>query len=303
MKKALHRTTLLLLLFFAGLTTGQAQELRCVVNVQAPTVGSDQQVYSQIQEQVTKYMNLRKWSDQVYLPHERIDCNIQIIINDRPEVDQFRASIQVIAKRPAYNATYETLTINIQDKDFDFSFVPFEPLLYSENTFEGNLASVLNFYAYIILGLDADSFELKGGSPFFEKAKNVVNISANNGYKGWQAQDGVRSRFALSQDLLDNSLRSIHNVYYNYHRNGIDMLEKDVNRARAEILKSLKELQQLNMRYPNKFIVRQFLSCKQNELVSMYQNALVTEKRQLLSIMESLDPGNMNEYQKINQTK
>lgn len=278
-----------------------AQELRCMVNIQTPGLSSDPQVYQQLQEAVTKYMNLRKWSEMKYEPNERIKCQMLITLNERPSVDQFRGTLQIQVVRPAYNSTYETVIANIQDRNISFKFVPFQPLEFSENSFIDNLTSILNFYAYIIIGMDMASFELNGGKPYFQKAQNIVNLAQSSGEPGWRNFDGPRNRFWLANNLLDNALRQVHNVYYVYHRQGIDQMEKDLNRARAAILGSLREMQKLNMRFPAKYITRIFLTVKRPEILEIYRNAIVTEKRQLISIMENLDPANLSEYQKLMQ--
>lgn len=275
------------------------QELRCIVDIQTPTQGSDKQVYDQMKEAITKYMNLRKWTDLKFDPQERIKCRMLFIISDRPSVDYFKGSLQVQIIRPVFNSSYESVLANIQDKDIAFNFVPFQPLEFSENAFIDNLTSILNFYAYTIIGLDADSFELSGGKKWFEKANNIVQLAQNANEPGWASFDGNRNRYWLANNLVDNTMRDVHNVYYVYHRQGLDMMEKDLNRGRAAILGALRDLQRLNLKYPAQYITRVFLTAKGPELIAMFKNALPTEKRQLISIMENLDPAGASEYEQI----
>lgn len=292
---------LTVLLGFATLWGGKikAQEIQAQVTVSAPQVGSDQQVYTQMQDAISQYINLRKWTELKFEPYERIQARIQILINDRPSVDYFKGTIQVQVIRPVYNSTYESLLVNIQDKDFNVRFTPFQPLEFNENGFVDNLTSILNFYAYMIIAFDMDSFEQGAGIPFFEKAQNYVNLSQNSGEPGWRVQDGIKTRYWSCNNALDNSFRSIHNIYYNYHRQGLDLMEKELDKARTNVLNSLKELQRLNVKYPGKYIVRIFLEAKKQEIVNIFSNALVTDKRQLITVMESLDPANLDDYQKV----
>lgn len=292
---------ILLPFLLLGIFSGnlRAQELQCQVTVTAPQVGSDQQVFQQLQEAISQYINLRKWTDLKFDPYERIKCRMQIIISERPQVDYFKGTVQVQVIRPVYNSTYETVILNVQDKDFNVKFVPFQPLEFSENTYIDNLTSILNFYAYMIIGFDFDSFELGSGKVYFEKANNYVNLSQNAGEPGWRVQDGIRSRYWLVNNMLDNSFREMHNIYYAYHRSGLDQMEKDVERGRAIILQSLKDLQRLNVKFPGKYIVRVFMDAKGGEITQIFKKALVTEKRQLITIMESLDPSNLDDYQEI----
>ncbi|MEM0999872.1 MAG: DUF4835 family protein [Bacteroidota bacterium] len=291
-----------LALFLVGLalsSSASAQELQCVVTVSAPTVGSDQQVYSQMQDAITKYVNFRKWTDLKYLPEERIKCRIQILINERPAVDEFRGSLQLQLIRPVYNSTYESLVLNIQDKDFNFNYVPFTPLEFSENNYVSELTALLNFYCYILVGFDQETFQMSSGTPYFEQANQVVNLAGEEGRRGWRGFDGQQNRYWLVTDMLDNSLRSVHNVLYVYHRQGLDQMQKNIGLGRASILGALKELQKLNQRYPAKYITRVFITAKQQEIQDIFRKADMAQKRQLVEVMDKLDPANSSDYQEI----
>jgi hypothetical protein len=289
-----------LMLVFGGL---QAQELQCAVNVTAPTVGSDQTVYPQMQDAITKYVNFRKWTDLKFEPQERIKCRMQLIINERPEVDQFRATLQVQLIRPVYNSDYESMVLNIQDKDVNFKFVPFTALEFNENQYFDELTSILNFYCYILIAFDQETFELGGGAAVFQKAQQVVNLAGNSGGAGWRNFDGTRNRFWLVTEMQDNSLKQMHNVLYVYHRQGLDQMEKNMNVGRAAVLGALRELQKLNQRYPAKYITRVFITAKSNEIVDIFRKGNMAEKAELIRIMSEVDPANASDYEKINQEK
>lgn len=300
MQKRIHKFLFLAILAFLPLGL-PAQEMLVQVTVTAPTVGSDQQVYTQMQEAITKYMNFQKWTEKKYLPEERIKARIQIIINERPSPETFRGTIQVQVIRPVFNSTYETVLLNVQDKYFNVTFVPFQDLQFNENAYIDNLTSILNFYAYIILGVEGDSFQLNGGSEYFAKARQVVNLAANSPETGWRNTDGGgnRNRYWLADNFVNNSYKIIHGIYYNWHRLGLDGMEKDVAKSRAICLNALKELQKLSIQNPGLYVTRAFLDCKSIEIVDMYKKAIITDKRQVLSILEQIDPGNMNQYNQI----
>jgi hypothetical protein len=281
----------------------QAQELQCIVSVSAPTVGSDQSIYPQMQDAITKYVNFRKWTDLKYEPNERIKCRLQIMINSRPEVDQFTGTFQVQLIRPVYNSDYESMVLNIQDKDIVFKFVPFTPLEFSENNYIDELTSLLNFYCYTIIGFDQETFESGGGSPYFQKAQTIVNLAGNTGGPGWRNFDGTRNRYWLVNDMLDNSLRQIHNILYVYHRQGLDQMEKNLATGRASILAALRELQKMNQRYPAKYITRVFITAKSNEIIEIFQKANMQEKSEVIRIMSEVDPANAADYEKIKEEK
>jgi Domain of unknown function (DUF4835) len=298
-----------LLLFFTSLSFpsgANAQELNCQVSVTAPSVGSDQQVYTQMQEAITKYLNFQKWTNNdKYEPYERIKARVQIIIQERPTNDYFRGIIQVQVIRPSYNSAYESVLLNVQDKYFNVNFVPFQDLQFNENAYQDNLTSILNYYAYMILGANGDSFEMGGGSEYFQKARVVVTQAATSPETGWRNTDGGgnKNRYWLADNFVNNSYKVIHTIYYNWHRLGLDAMEKDVNKGRVQCMAALRELQKLNIQNPGLYVVRAFLDAKGTEIVEMFKGALVTDKRQVLSILEQIDPGNMNEYNKLNEEK
>jgi hypothetical protein len=281
----------------------QAQELQCAVNVSAPTVGSDRQVFDQMQDAITKYMNLRKWTDLKYEPQERIRCTIQFLISDRPSIDEFKGTVQVQVIRPVFKSTYESKIVEIQDKDIFFKFVPFNPLEFNDNAYIDELTSILNYYAYMIIGFDQETFELAGGSTYFQKAQQIVNLSANQGGPGWRNMESQRNRYWLVNEMLDNSLRQIHNVFYTYHRQGLDQMEKNLSLGRTSVLNAIKELQKINQRFPAKYVVRVFLTAKSAEIIEIFRNADMRDKAVLVPIMEEIDPANASDYQAIRQEK
>jgi hypothetical protein len=282
----------------------RAQELQCIVSVSAPTVSSDQTVYPQMQDAIMKYVNFRKWTDLKYDPNERIKCKIQIIISSRPDDDRFTGTIQVQLIRPVYNSNYETMVLNVQDKDLDFRFVPFTPLEFSENNYIDELTSILNYYCYVLVGMDMETFENGGGAAYFTKAQQIVNLAANSGGSGWRNFDGTRNRYWLVNEMLDNSMKPIHNIFYLYHRQGLDQMEKNPTNGRASILAALRELQKLNVRFPAKYVTRVVYTAKQTEIIDIFKKGgNMAEKTEVIKIMSEVDPSNASDYEKIREEK
>ncbi len=280
-----------------------AQELQCMVSVQAPTIqGIDPTILQQFQRDVMQYMNQRRWTNDQFEEREKIKCSITIIITALPSNDRFEGTAQVTATRPVYNSTYETQVFNFMDKQFRCNYVPFQNFEFSENTFVNNLVSQLNFYAYMILGFDYASFSNRGGIPIFQKAQNMVNLAQNANEAGWRAMDDPhRSRYWLAENVLNNSYSTIHDIIYRYHREGLDKMESDVNAGRAVILETLVELQKLFNNNPNIFVIRAFLDAKNIELAQLFKKAFPEEKQKFLRIMEQLDPDKMSQYEAINR--
>ena len=277
-----------------------AQEIFCQVSVSAPTLQSDKQVLQELQKAINEYLNFRTWTGHSFTREERIKARMNIIISERPSVDQFRGTLQLQIIRPVYNASYETKVIDLKDKDFNLKYVPFQTLEFSDNSYIDNLTSMLNYYAYMIIGFDYDTFALNGGSEHFGKAANVVSLAANSPESGWKSFDGGnKSRYWLSQNVNNVSFRKVRNAMYTYHRMGLDMMEKDIDKARVNILGALKEVQKVNIQNPGSYIIRVFLETKKEEITNIFMNALPHEKNQLVAIMENLDPAGLNDYRRV----
>ena len=292
-----------LLSFFFCFSPLRAQEFFCSVSVQAPQLQSDRQVYTDMQKSISEYMNFRQWSNHKFEPHERIKVTIQIIINDRPAIDYFKGSIQIRVVRPVFNSTYETVLFDIRDQQFSVKYVPFQTLEYSENSYIDNLTSILNFYAYMILAWDYDSFQENGGRDWFSKAQNTVNLAQGSQESGWRSFDASKSKYWLSENMVNSSYKKIHNILYMYHRQGLDLMEKDLQKARSNILTALKELQKLNVQNPGLYIVRVFMESKRGEIPLIFSKAMPHEQQQILTIVENLDPSELNNYKTILEGK
>jgi hypothetical protein len=300
----MHKRLFFLLATLMTLTqAARAQELQCAVSVSAPTVGSDREIYQQMQDAIIKYVNLRKWTDLVYEPNERIKCRMQFIINDRPAVDEFKGTLQVQLIRPVYKSSYETKVVDIQDKEIAFKFVPFQPLEFSENAYIDQLTSILNFYAFMLIGFDQETFELGSGVPYFQRAQQVVSMAATSSGPGWSNLGDTRNRYYLNAEMLDNSLRQIHSIFYTYHRQGLDQMEKNVGLGRASVISAIKELQKLNQRFPAKFITRVFMTAKSAEIIEIFKKADMRDKSAIIPILLEIDPANANEYEAIRAEK
>lgn len=279
-----------------------AQELNCRVNVLTPNIqGVDRSVFTQFQQDITQYVNNRRWTTDRYEEYEKIKCSFTITITALPSSDRFEGTIQVQAIRPAFNSTYETVILNLMDKDFKVNYVPFQVLEYSENSFLSNLTSILNFYANLVIAMDYDCMASKGGGPYFERCRNIVNLANNSPERGWRAADDGqnRNRYWFLENLTNNSYTAIHNILYKYHRDGIDKMESDVNAGRAKILEALLDFQKLFVQNPNIYFVQVFNETKSQELIGIFSKATPGEKQQFIRVMTQVDPSNLNNYSNI----
>lgn len=306
----MYRTTLLCCVcLFACFFSATAQELRANVSVQpSPQLGNstDRRVFNTLQTAMAEFINNRRWSDDAYAPGERIECNFLLTVSEALGNNTFRASLTVQAARPVYNSAYNTSILNIQDPNVVFQYVEFQPLEFNEqriggtNPLQSNLTAILAFYNYIIIGLDADSFAPRGGDIFFKKALNIVNNAPDGkDISGWKAFEGNRNRYWIQDNLLNTKFSAFHDVMYQYHRLGLDMMYEDVNKGRAAIMNCLNMLTGINADQPNSMIVQQFFLAKSDELLKVFSKAPPQEKVRAGQLLASLDVPNANKYQQL----
>lgn len=281
-----------------------AQELLPIVNIQAPGIqGIDRTVLQQLQQDITQYLSTNRFSDDVFAPNERIKCLFNIVITALPNPTRFEGTMQVQAIRPVYGSTYETLTFNFNDPDFKIDYNPTQTLQFSENTFVSNLTALLNFYAYMILGMDYDSFGPEAGMPFFQKAQQMLNLAAaNTAEPGWQpAGNFLRSRYWVLENLLNASYKNFHSFIYRYHREGLDKMHKDPTAAREVLLQVLQDMVKFSQENPNSTLIRLFVDTKGTELMQIFRKSLPEQKQRFVAAMKLLDPNNLSVYENLLQ--
>ena len=282
----------------------KAQELNCSVQINSSQIqGSDKSIFEAMQKSIFEFMNSRKWTNNLYKNSERIECTILINITEQVSTNDFKATIQVQSRRPVFNTSYYSTTLNHLDKEFDFQFNEFDPLVYSENTFISNLTSVLSFYANIIIALDYDSFSLNGGTRYLEKAQTIVANAQGARESGWKAFEGERNRYWFSQNLLHQNYAPLRECFYQYHRLGFDLMSKNVPTGRAAVLKSLKLLEQVYLRKPGGFQLQIFFNAKSNEIVDLFTEAIPKEKTEVSNLLSKIDANNLSKYEKITKGK
>ena len=289
--------TFIILLQFSKLS---AQELRCNISVTAPSVaGSDRTVYEVMQQGLFEFMNSRQWTNYKFTMDERIELNILITIQERVSTDEFRGNIQVQARRPVYKTSYNSTLLNHIDNDIQFKYVEQQPIEFAENTHTSNLTSLLAFYAYMVLGLDFDSFSLNGGTPFFEKAQTIVINAQNAPEKGWKAFESQRNRYWLVENMLNSQYTGVRDAMYNMHRLGLDAMYDNVETGRAAIVTALESLQKVHRQRPGSYLMQVIFSAKSDEFVNIFSEAPPMDKPRVVNILREIDPTNTNKYQKI----
>jgi hypothetical protein len=296
-----YTRTYLILIFLCFIPfLGNSQELNCNVEINTTQIqGSDKSIFTKLQSAVFEFVNNRKWTNNVFENNERIECTMLINITEQVAIGNYKATIQIQSRRPAFNSSYNATILNHIDKDFDFIFNEFDPLTYSETTYINNLTSVISYYVYIILALDYDSFSLEGGTPYFEKALAIVNNAQASSNLGWKAFENDNNRYWLVNDFLRQNYLAYRKGMYQYHRLGFDVMAKDVAQGRVEVLNSLKEMEKVYDIKPNIFILQMFFNAKKDEIVNLFMQATTEEKNEATRILNKINPANSNDYKKI----
>lgn len=300
------RKQILLILTVAMLPMlGQAQELNARVSINASRISSqtDKKIFSTLQNTITTFLNSRKWTNETFQTNEKINCNFLLDIGEAQPGNIYKAVITVQAARPVFNSTYETPLINFRDEVVAFRYVEFQPFEFNDNRVAGsdplvsNLSATFAYYVYIILGLDFNSFSLRGGDPYFQKAQNIVNNAPENrDIAGWKAFDGLRNRYWLVENLVNNRYNSIHDAMYSYYRLGMDNMYENENEARNAVLNTLNMLNSLNNDIGNTMIIPFFLQGKSQELIKIFKKANPEEKQKARDILMKIDITNANTY-------
>jgi len=294
------RNFFLVLLFYFSVFNLLAQELNCTVTLNADKIrGSNKSVFKTLQNSISEYLNTTKWTNIKVKSNEKIQCAINIFILEEPQTNQYKGTMQILVNRPVFNSTYQTTIFNFKDDNLSFSYKEFDPLRFSENSFDSNLTSMLTFYAYTGLGIDADSFALKGGDVFYKQAENVINLSQQSGYLGWNKIDGNGSRFELNENLLSPVYVEYRNAMYQYHREGLDIMYTSSEAGKSTIANAILRLKKIYDTRPDAFILRVFTDAKADEIVTIFSEGPTFDVTSLKDVLLKISPYNNSKWKNI----
>lgn len=270
---------------------GHSQELNCTVTVNSNQVSqTNQQVFRTLERSLTEFVNKTRWTNRVYRENERVNCRMFITVTAY-ESNRFEATIQLQSSRPVFNTSYESPVFNYKDDQFNFEYIEFQPLVFNENAFSSNLVGVVAYYAYIMLGLDADTFQLEGGNEDFERARAIVTQALGSNFPGWgQTATDNRTRFQLVDNLLSNTFREYRIALYNYHRKGLDILADNNSTGKQIIAGSLRLFETLIQRRPNAFLIQTFFDAKAEELQNIFSDGPKVDIVQLKETLNRVAP-------------
>lgn len=295
--------SLILLLIAGSFGAVRAQELNCQVEFNTDQVaGSNKSVFETLQEAVTEYMNTTKFSNAQFSANERLECRMFFTIKDYTD-GLMTGDLQVQLTRPVYNSTYTTTLINFKDTKIDFTYQEGEPLVFSETTMESQLTAILNFYAYLFLAIDSDSFRLNGGDPFFERLGMIVQMGQSSGEAGWKAFEDTKNRSAILAAYTDQSTRALREMLYKYHRTGLDEMTVSPAKARQTITGSLDALKTVYSANPMSVGLSMFKDSKLDELVNIYSEAPAPERTAVYDLLSPIFPTETRQLEAIKNGK
>ena len=304
MRKFLAALPVFALLLLAG-PAARAQELLAEVRVSTENVTiSDPTIVTQMQNDIRTFLNNRAWTTQTYRPEERIRLKIFIGITAIPQNGTYSTTMRLISTRPVYGTGYETNVVSIVDRNFNFNYSQQNPLDFSPNSFVSNLSSLLGYYAYLVIGIDRDTYARLGGTPYYELARNVVNYSANQTQtnetdEGWRGS-GSRERHFILDNLTDPQLEAFRTGLYGYYRQGMDIFIEKPEEARTSVMAALTGVQKAAVTRPGTLFARAFFDAKSDEIANIFRTSQdQQQKQQLVTMLTEVDPTNSAKYQTV----
>ncbi len=289
----------LLILFFFAVTVVQAQELNCEIVVNSEQTGrTNLSVFRTLQSSLSEFVNQTTWTNRDFENNERINCSIFINITSFDN-ESFSGSIQVQSSRPVFGSSHVSPVFNFNDEQFTFNYREFEPLNFSETAYTSNLVSVISYYVFTILGLDADTFQQEGGTEYFQQANRIVTTAQQGNQPGWRGSDGNRSRYRLNADLLSTAFTPYRTAMYQYHRQGLDLMHKDAAAGKQGVANAVENLGTLNRNYPNSLPVRIFFDAKAQEIEQIFTGGPNVPVSGLVNALNNMAPMYSENWRRI----
>lgn len=279
----------------------KASELNCNVEINAAKVtNASPETFNALKEAIVEYMNTTSFTDAQYSTIEKIDCKLYLTVNDYTD-NTVTGTLQVQSSRPVYGSSYTSTLINLVDNDISFSYTPGDRIIHTSSSVESNLAAILDFFAYLIIAVDSDSFAPKGGDRMYEAAAEIVQLARNTGEKGWRAIDDSRNRASLLSAITEGNSSAIRNIYYDYYRKGLDIMSVSPDKGRAAITESLKALQSVASAAPMSPVITLFRDTKLDELSNIYSKGPADERKSVYNMLIEIYPTEAKRIESIKE--
>ena len=293
------RKILLSFLLILSLTKTDAQELNAQFVVNADLVNqTNQQIFETLEGSLNEFINSQSWSTQDFFPQEKITCSFVLNLSSY-NASKFEGTLQIQSQRTIFDSNYDSPVLNFLDKDISFTYQEFQPLFYSPASYESNLVSLISFYVYIIMGINSDSLQFKGGDSYFEQAQRIVNLSQQSGAMGWKQNDSNLNRFWLSDTMRSNTFREYREALYNYHRKGLDLMTENPMEAKNNIINALLPLENLYDRRPNAMLLQMFFDAKADEIVNLFSDGPEVDFDRASKMLKKIAPFYQPQWKQI----
>lgn len=290
----------LLVLSVFVFTSVSSQELNCKFSINSDQVGvSNKQVFQTLEVALTELLNKQQWTNKTYKNEEKIECGMTLIISSYTNNKNFSGTLQVNAVRPVFGSNYKTPIFNFKDDNISFEYTEYEPLIYNASIYESNLISLISYYAYMIIAIDADTFALKGGEAYYNQAMDIVNLAQQGNNTGWESKRNSLNRFSLVDLILSNAHREYREVMYGYHRLGMDEFSVNKEEAKSEILTQLMTFDNLNKRSQNSFLFRVFFDAKSDEIVDVFSSGPEVNTKGLKRLLSRIAATKSSKWEEI----
>ena len=290
--------SLLILAVALGTVQAAAQELNCTVEVNSDQVSGQRTVFETLEQAISDYMNTTVFTNAQFSPNERIECRLFFTVSEYTD-DVVKGDLQIQSLRPVYNSSYTTTLINFKDTRIAFTYRETEPLVYSVNNMESQLTAILNYYAFLILAVDFDSFAPKGGESYYERLKQIVQMAQSSGEVGWKAFEDTKNRSAVLNGFVEPQTADIRDLLYKYHRLGLDQMATSVDRGRANVTESLDEIAKIYSNAPMSVMISMFKDAKMDELVNIYSKAPAEERNKVYELLPPVYSAEQERLEKI----
>jgi hypothetical protein len=306
-KKAIHimQAMLMTLTSWAFCISADAQELNAKININHKQIqGTDASIFDDLKVKLEEFVNTTKWTNLNYEEKERINCSFNITVTKyESATNSFTCTATIQANRPVFNSTYNTVFYNNTDANFIFKFTQFDQITFNEEYINNQLTALFAYYAYLIIGMDLDTFSPKGGEDVLQKCMNLVNNASDLEFPGWAPFEDQRNRFAIINDYIDGAMEPFRILQYKYYRKGLDEMANNVERGRTEISETLQnELKEAHKNKPLSLLPQIWTDYKKDEIANIYEGKGTTkEKEAVYDVLFSINPAQSLSWNKIKE--
>lgn len=293
------------MLFGLMFITASAQELNAKVNINHSQIqGTEESLFDELRDRLEEFINAQRWTSLQFLDQERISCSFNLTVKElKREEGTWGCSCMIQANRPVFNASYTTTIFQYQDNEFTFTYHQFDRLEYNPDVIDNQLIALIAYYAYLIIGMDLDTFSLKGGEDVLQTCMNLTNNAQNLDYPGWKAFESSKNRFSIINDYLEGSMEPLRQLQYDYYRKGLDEMANNAERGRTEISTSIEEnLKKAHENKPLSLLPQLWTEYKRDELANIYKGKGTSkEKETVYDILFNINPSLSSTWEKIKQ--